>query len=293
MATEFSGKYSPVNKPREMPEAVARTAKPRAMGRARLMFFAPLPLLLTGFGQIGAGSVGGIVRDFGAFAILILAAWLLREGLKAEAEYNMRSRARKPALPRKIIASDLCGVGVAVAAFNGSELVLPVVLGALAMVLHLVAFGLDPLKNKGMDGLENLASRRAALAIEEAEAHVADIIKAGSRLKDPVLSKRLNAFTASARAMFRTIEDDPRDLTTARKYLSVYLVGARDATIKFADLYAKTHDPSARADYEALLADLETNFNAERKEMLLDDRSDLDVEIDVLRDRLRLEGVQS
>ncbi|MGD9865209.1 MAG: 5-bromo-4-chloroindolyl phosphate hydrolysis family protein, partial [Pseudodonghicola sp.] len=68
--------------------------------------------------------------------------------------------------------------------------------------------------------------------------------------------------------------------------------GARDATIKFADLYARDHDAQARADYGALLDDLEQNFAARTRKMLQNDRSDLTIEIDVLRDRLQREGVR-
>jgi hypothetical protein len=60
----------------------------------------------------------------------------------------------------------------------------------------------------------------------------------------------------------------------------------------FADINARTRDPKARADYLALLDDLEKNFAARTARMLLDDRSDLTVEIDVLRERLRREGVR-
>ena len=91
--------------------------------------------------------------------------------------------------------------------------------------------------------------------------------------------------------MFRTIENDPRDLTAARKYLSVYLMGARDATVKFADIYARSRDAGARADYIALLDDLEANFTGKTQKLLIEDRSDLTVEIDVLRERLAREGV--
>jgi hypothetical protein len=91
--------------------------------------------------------------------------------------------------------------------------------------------------------------------------------------------------------MFRTIENDPRDLTAARKYLSVYLMGARDATVKFADIYTRGRDKDARKDYVQLLDDLEANFTARTQKMLTDDRSDLNVEIEVLRERLAREGV--
>ena len=88
---------------------------------------------------------------------------------------------------------------------------------------------------------------------------------------------------------FRAIESDPGDLTAARKYLSVYLMGARDATVKFADLYRQNRDARARADYESLLADLETTFAEKSKAFLASNHTDLDVEIAVLRDRLTLE----
>lgn len=63
-----------------------------------------------------------------------------------------------------------------------------------------------------------------------------------------------------ARAVPR-VEQDPGDLTAARRYLGFYLMGARDATVKFADLYSETQDRRARR-LRALLTDLEANFAA-------------------------------
>ena len=71
--------------------------------------------------------------------------------------------------------------------------------------------------------------------------------------------------------------------------MSVYLMGARDATIKFADHYAQTRDSSARTDYDSLLTDLETTFAEKTTAFLSNNRTDLDVEISVLRDRLKLD----
>ena len=60
------------------------------------------------------------------------------------------------------------------------------------------------------------------------------------------------------------MQDDPRQLNAARRYLGVYLTGARDATVKFADFYAGGRDPQARREYEALLDDLESQFGLRR-----------------------------
>jgi hypothetical protein len=155
--------------------------------------------------------------------------------------------------------------------------------------LHLGAFGLDPMADKGMEGIDAFQTGRVAKAVEEGEAHLAAMQDAILRARDRSLEKRVAQFSGVARGLFRTIEGDPGDLTAARKYLSVYLMGARDATVKFADHYAQTRDAQARADYEALLSDLETTFAQKTTAFLSNNRTDLDVEIAVLRDRLKLD----
>jgi hypothetical protein len=91
--------------------------------------------------------------------------------------------------------------------------------------------------------------------------------------------------------VFRAVEQDPRDLGRARTFLSVYLLGLRDATVKFADLWRRSGDAAARDKYEALLGDLESSFATHRAGLLEDNRSDLDVEIEVLRERLQQDGL--
>lgn len=287
MAKAFGGQHSPGAPGRNRIEA----ARPAGAGfRAWLMFVAPLPLVLRLYANIVTGDPAGILRSAGGFVLLIAGAFLLREGLKAEAAWAASDTARRPAFPRKSFAALLCGLGVAAATWGGpSGAVLPVTLAVLAILLHGFAFGLDPMRDKGEAGLDTLAGRRAAAAIADGEAELQALLAASTRLKDRVLKQRIEGFAKTARDMFDAVERDPRDLTSARKYLGIYLSGARAATEKFVALYAETGDMAARADYEALLADLQTNFDAGRREMLLDDRADLDVEIEVLRDRLQAE----
>ena len=222
---------------------------------------------------------------------LLLAAWLTREGILAQEAYEARKIARRPAFPRKIAASLLTGLGLALPALVSGNLMSAVIFGVLGAGLHSFAFGLDPMKNKGMEGIDEFQTDRVARAVTEAEKYLAGMTDAILRAKDRDLERRVESFQTSARAMFRTIEDDPRDLSASRKYLTVYLMGARDATAKFADIYARSHDASARADYVRLLDDLEANFTGKTQKLLIENRSDLTVEIDVLRERLAREGV--
>ena len=226
---------------------------------------------------------------------MTLGAWLLRDGLKAEAAFNARRVARRPAIPRKVFAAVLAGLGVAMAAIahqNGFTLVAPFLFGIAATALHVTAFGLDPFHDKGMEGIDTFQQDRVAKVVDEAESYLDAMSDAIRRSGDRTMERRVEDFKTTARDLIRTVEEDPRDLTSARKYLGVYLMGARDASVKFADIYTRAQDEQARADYAALLDDLGSNFAQKTQKLLVDDRSDLTVEIEVLRDRLSREGVR-
>ncbi|WP_341368736.1 5-bromo-4-chloroindolyl phosphate hydrolysis family protein [Yoonia sp. BS5-3] len=286
MAKRFGGKFSPggVATPASQ-DAPAIKAPSAATG---LLFLPAVILVFTSLGESPAYLVLGLI---GA-GILATAAWMLREGLKAEAAYDARKVARRPAVPRKMMASCLTGIGAALAAYTGdSGIIGSVLYGIAALGLHVAAFGLDPMRDKRMEGIDTRQQDRVARVVDQAEAHL-DVMKSQIEvLKDRKLTGRVTAFQDVARRMIRTVEEDPRDLTAARKFLGVYLMGARDATVKFVDLYGRNKAEDARSSYEALLDDLEQNFASKTEKMLLDDRSDMDIEINVLRDRLQREGV--
>ena len=292
MAQRYGGRHSP-GAGSSGPQAPAPLPARPAWGglRRNLLFVAPLPLLPTAFGQ---GAVG-MAADLAAFAVLIGAAFLLTEGVKAQEAYDARTVAKRPAIPRKLFSAVLTGAGVALAATDPAapQVVAPVILAVIAGAAHVLAFGMDPMKDKGAEGIDAHQSDRVARAVDEAERTLAEMKDAILRARDRTLEARVDRFQATARAMFRAVEADPRDLTAARRYLGVYLDSARDATAKFADLWALNRDQEARTRYEALLTDLEAGFAQLTQTLRQGDRAALDIEIDVLRERLQREGIRS
>ncbi|MDH3263493.1 MAG: 5-bromo-4-chloroindolyl phosphate hydrolysis family protein [Paracoccaceae bacterium] len=290
MAERFGGKHSPAPRPEAgAPGGFHGRRRTLAGGRANALFLAPFPFLLTAFGE----APTGLAIDLAAFGFLILAAWLTRSGLVAQEAYEARTIARRPAIPRKLFGAVLTGAGLFLGGYApDAGLLNPVIFAVLGFVLHVFAFGPDPMRDKGMEGVDTFQSNRVARAVDEAERHLAAMKDAILRAGDRKLEARVERFQATAREMFRTVENDPRDLVAARRYLGVYLMGAKDATVQFADIWARSRDPKARADYEALLDDLEANFAARTRTLLEDDRSALDIEIEVLRERLQREGIR-
>ena len=289
MAERYGGKYSPEGKDDAAQGSFRGARRSRAGGRINLLFLAPLPLIWSAFGNGATAMALNLI----ALGTLLLAAWLTRDGLLAQEAYEARKVARRPAIPRKLLGSALTGIGLAVASFAAKgTLVEPVIYGLVGTALHFAAFGPDPMKNKGMEGFDEFQTDRVARLVDKAEEHLAAMSEAIKRAGDREAEARVERFQLKVRDLLRTVEEDPRDLTAARKFMGVYLQGARDATVKFADVYGRNRDRSARSDYLDLLTDLEQSFNDKTKTLLLDNRSDLTVEIEVLRDRLAREGVR-
>ncbi len=293
-ARRFGGRYSDdgAPEPPTPPAPPAASGPPIRVGFwVRAMMYAPAPLLIAALGEMRRGAVGQLAIELSAFALLIFAAWLLREGVKAQIAYDRRRTARRPAVPRKILSSIVTGVGVALAAGFGWGLgpVAGIGYGLVAAALHAFAFGPDPLRDKGMEDVNLRDLDRAAEAVDKGEAVLRETLDAAARIADRRLRARIEALCGSAREVLRQIEDDPRDLRRARRFLSVYLVGARDATVRYARL--DVEDPVLRRRFDTLLTQLETSFEHQRAKLLDDDRDALEIEIEVLRDRLAQEGL--
>ena len=258
-----------------------------------LAMLAANPLALSGLGEVTSGDALGALVEWGAGALVVGGAYVVREGQRAERQFNERTIAKPPALPRKILGSLTIGAGVALAAGFAWPLGLVggVAMGALGAGAGLVAFGLDPMKAKGGAG-SDFDSTRVATAVVEAEALLAEITSLIAPLRDRTLTGDVDILTDATRDMIRTVESDPRDLPAARQYLGLYLRGARDATEAYTQVALARPDPAARTRYMELIHDLDGQFRAKRAMLLENDRAALDIEIDVLRHRLAQDGVR-
>jgi len=298
MARRFGGKFSPdgrqpgpAQRPlagREYDPAMPAPLRHPHEGRPFWLVLCATPFLLGAFGD---GPVA-LALSLSAFAGITAAAWITREGLRAEAAYDARRVARRPAVPRKALGAALFALAIGAGALQSSGALGSGLIGVIGGLVHVLAFGPDPRRDKGMEGIDPFQQDRVARIVAEGEKYLTGMQEAIARTRDRRLQARVEMFAATARQLFEAVEQDPADLTAARKYMGVYLMGARDATVKFADLWSATRDEAARTDYEALLTDLETNFTARTRSLIEGGREGLEVEIEVLRERLAREGVR-
>ena len=178
MAKSFGGKFSPNGRDtqqgdaqqNDVREAVVDQRKINGAGKKAYMLF--VPGVLLAFLSLNEGALDLAIGLIGA-AILSLAAWLTREGLKATAEYDARKVARRPAIPRKLFGTVLTGIGIAAASMtNDGSIVAAVLYGIVAGGLHTMAFGIDPLRDKRMEGVDTFQQDRVAKVVDLSLIHI-------------------------------------------------------------------------------------------------------------------------
>ena len=283
MAQRYGGTHSPGS------VGAGADLRPPMKGRARVSILMGLGALSAVAALFQGGALDTATQLVGG-AILFAGGVVTREGLKAEATYNARAIARRPAAPRKAIGAAITGAGVGTATLAGLDGLAPaLVYGAVAAGLHVASFGTDPMRDKGTRDAPG--SARVARTVESAEASLDAMRDHAARTRDREIMDAVDRLRGTAAAMLRTVEQDPRDLTAARRYLGVYLDAARDAARKYADLAPQARDAEARDRVLSLIRDLARGMEAKRETLLIADRTDLEIEVETLRDRLRRDGV--
>lgn len=255
-----------------------------------ILFILPIPLVIKAVFALLGGKIFTAAWSLGVFAVMIVAASMIQKGKTAEINWRMKKIARMPRAPNKIMGSLVLGAITFFAAwFLAKEgFFQSIGFGVATGLGSLMLFGLDPLHSKGLDGAD---AARVVEALDGARAQLERIETAGSKISSYRDRERVKSVVASAEAVLQEIEDDPRDLRRARKFLNVYLTGAVDVTERYAAAEGKGRTDELNENFSKLLTDMEHVFKEQHDKLLADDVMDLDVQMDVLRTRLTKEGV--
>lgn len=256
---------------------------PRNLKSAQFLGFASTPLLLSVF----FGVAISVVEGLGLILIYGASIWLLTLGLRAEEAYNAAPIARKPKLPLKLLAAVVMGGAVAVTVYFRHGLSLEAALvGLVASGLFITAFGIDPLKDKSVSGPLAEETLRANDVVSQAKTVLHQIEDCIATIGDTETTAGFMAFRNSAERLFDILHEAPERHREMRRHLGVYLDAARDATDRFSGLYMASQDPETKARYLSMLDGLKGQFDARARKCLADERSKLDIELDVLQSQL-------
>ena len=245
-----------------------------------ILYLLPLPLLLKTVLALGGGEFGTFLISAIAVAVLFLGAWVMRLGLK-----QAKRRPMSSTIPWKMIGSGIIALGTGLTAMiAGHNLAIALCFGLLAMLGCYLAYGFDRRIRLSSD-------KDVASALEEAYRKLEGLEEASDEISSRDFSERLRRIADWGERILERIGDDPEDFRRARKFLNVYLDGAKQVTEKFAQAQRDGKTAEFEDKFRTLLADMETVCEEQYEHLLNDDMVDLDVQIEVLTTRLKREGV--
>ena len=136
-----------------------------------------------------------------------------------------------------------------------------------------MAAGLDP--------------ERAEARLREADARLRRLEEIGASQRDRKLSEALRETAQAARETLRALGEDPGDIDRARKFLVVVIPSAVAAAEKFQALGVR--DAALETRFAALIAEVKEAAQRQRAALRRDDAMALEVEMEVLAERLERE----
>ncbi len=280
--------------------AERRAAARRSLGStgvAVILYLLPLPLLIKAFWELVAkGRFGGFVLSLALFALFILGAELTRRGIAKGWDFRERKIALAGGAPLKTVGAGIIGLATFLTAFLAAAQTLPasIAIGLGSLLGIFLTYGLDPRGSKGLGADAGITVEEVQTALGEARGRIGAIEEAAKRFTgDKVyeMRQKVRDVVAAASKVLHLIEEDPRDLRRARKFLNVYLDSAKTVTENYASVSAKAHTPEMEAKYGAVLDDLKKTCEEQYAKLLENDTLDLDAQIEVLKTRLTREGL--
>ncbi|MGI9304877.1 MAG: 5-bromo-4-chloroindolyl phosphate hydrolysis family protein [Gammaproteobacteria bacterium] len=275
-----------------MARRVSRKPGQRLAGaKALLLFVLPLPLFGVFIVALTKGLFLPVVTAAGALFLYLAGAALARRALMREAQYERRKYA-PAALPLKLIAAVLIAGATFVTAWLGARhnVLIALCFGAGVLLGFYLVYGFDHRVARMPTGF-GMSPDEVAAAIDEAENDIERIEQAGYDIRNTELRSRLQRICRKAREILTVIEEDPRDLRRARKFLKVYLDGAKQVSEGYARAHKRDQHKELEQNFRNVLVTIEEVFAEQHQKLLENDILDLDVQMEVLSAQLKREGV--
>ena len=222
-----------------------------------------------------------------AFGLFFATAKLNTIGLNREYEYHTTTLIKAPK-PLKALTAGLLGVSTLFTAWiaGGQDFFISIALALVAVVGYFLYYGFDPKDDK----LENIGDISAQFVIETlatARGKLAEVEEGIKKINEKELHSKLRIATDKGYEILNNIEEDPKDLRVARKFIIVYIDGIKKVTASYTAMDEKDITAPTKEKLSTLLSDVEKRFDKEILRLKENNQFDLDVQIDVLQQQIK------
>ena len=253
-----------------------------------LLYLFLIPLFISVILALLQTNIQAFLLNSLAFALFFVTAKLSTKGFTQELEYLRSPLIKAPKIPYKTIAAFMLGGSTVFTAWIAGEksLLTALFLGTIATLGYYLYYGFDPKKDK-LDNLGDISAEFVLETIGEAKIKLSNIEKHMDQIEDRLLYSKLDIAMTKAKNILETIQEDPKDIRVARKFLIVYIDGIAKVTDSYVSMDEDDINSETKAKLYRLMEELDTRFDKELQRLKNNNQFDLDVHIDVLKEQIK------
>ncbi len=258
-----------------------------------LPFLLPLPLVITLLATLSKNQFFAFAISLTAACMYGLSAYFLHRADYYQHKAKRRKWARPTRKPWRLSAAIFTAAATALLGYFvvDYDLLNAAGVAIIAFAGMLMLYGFDPHYEDHSKGQIGVTSDELIDALDEAEAKINSIEQSARKIDNIELSSRLNKVAQNTRGILDIIEDDPKDLRRARKFLKVYLDDAQKVAHKYSTAKHLQDNETLETNLSTVLGTIENVIEEQRQILLDDDVLELDVQIEVLQTQLKHEGI--
>jgi len=256
--------------------------------KGTLLYVFLVPLFLSVILALFNTNIKAFILNGISFFLFLAVARLAKKGFVEEGNYHASTFAKAPKVPYKMIAGYLLAGATFFTAFiaGGQPFVKSAFLAIVATVGYYMFYGFDPKTDK-FKNLGDVSAEFVLETIQEAKNKITHIEEDMQNIRDTLLYEKLTVAVSKAQTILQTIQEDPKDVRVARKFLTVYIDGVAKVTDAYTDMDEKDITAQTKKKLHTLMDDVEERFDKELKRLKNNNEFDLDVHIDVLKEQIK------
>jgi len=254
-----------------------------------LLYIFLAPIFIAIILALTERNISAFLLNLTAFGLFYTTAKLNTLGLANEFKYHQEQLTKAPKRPYKTFSATLLGISTFFTATiaGGESLFTGLFLSIISSVGYYLYYGLDP-RNDKLENIGDISADFVLKTISEAKSKLTDIERDIDKISnDTLLQNSLSLAVKKAKDIIQAIQEDPKDIRVARKFLVVYLDGLKSVTNAYTSMDEADINKNTKEKLHQLLEDVEHRFDKELIRLKKNNAFDLDVNINVLQEQIK------